>query len=679
MFKNLLVFFKFRLSPLLFLLLFASFFYARNLTNDIYGGDSGDLVTAAFVGGIAHPPGYPLHTLLGFISSHLLIFIPVVSSVALISAIASLISLLFFYKLSFKLTKSTYFSIVSTATLAFSFLFWFYSEIAEVFSLNTMFAILLLYLGVSFYKNKKVKILMLASFIFGLSLTNHHTIILISPVLLLLFFGAFRIIIKQKRVLFYLLISFLLGFSVYLYAPIAAFRVPVINWDNPVNLGNLINLILRKGYGTFQAGNFPSVSSVERIVILKIFLSEVVSSISLPAFIISLLGILYALKKERTVAVSFIFAFIITGPLFISYAGFPLWNIFILSVSERFYILPSVILLLFMPLGLLLIKNLLTNSFSQKVYSMLVLAMFIFIPVLLFIKNNESTNLSNINIGNKLGENILTSAPQGAALIIAGDTAIFNTWYAYYVNNFRPDIELIQASGLANNYYLDKEVEEYKKKHNILKEPSMEELILEISKKRPVFSLLRIDLKRDEYKWVPAGMGYILLKVEDIPSKNGYISKNNSLWEKLDPPKKDSLKGPERNLIYLDIVSKYADSKSRIALFLYQHYKDSAAALLYLNEAEKIDKDAHAHYAARAIIEGAEFGNCSSAEKNILTAIEKSRLTRAYYSVLELIYKECYKDALKWDDYQNKFEEKYGISFSEAFVESSKSADLNNL
>ena len=35
----------------------------------IVAGDSGDLVTAAVLGGIPHPSGYPLFTLLGFLAS----------------------------------------------------------------------------------------------------------------------------------------------------------------------------------------------------------------------------------------------------------------------------------------------------------------------------------------------------------------------------------------------------------------------------------------------------------------------------------------------------------------------------------------------------------------------------------------------------------------------------------
>jgi len=53
--------------------LFFLFFivYILNSSRSIYAGDVGDLVSAAAVGGVAHPPGYPLFTFLGFILTHL--------------------------------------------------------------------------------------------------------------------------------------------------------------------------------------------------------------------------------------------------------------------------------------------------------------------------------------------------------------------------------------------------------------------------------------------------------------------------------------------------------------------------------------------------------------------------------------------------------------------------------
>lgn len=59
---------------------------AHTITWQHNGADSGDLVTAAFVNGIPHPPGYPLYTLLAFFFARNPIFEPA-HGVAIFSAL----------------------------------------------------------------------------------------------------------------------------------------------------------------------------------------------------------------------------------------------------------------------------------------------------------------------------------------------------------------------------------------------------------------------------------------------------------------------------------------------------------------------------------------------------------------------------------------------------------------
>src|SRR4030066_1838983 len=107
-----------------FFFTFIGIVYLHNLTRDIYSGDIGDLVTAAYVFGVAHPPGYPLFSFLGFIISHLPIPLPVVSKVGLISVFSSLTGLIIYYKFCQKVKESVFISLLSTSILAFSYFYW---------------------------------------------------------------------------------------------------------------------------------------------------------------------------------------------------------------------------------------------------------------------------------------------------------------------------------------------------------------------------------------------------------------------------------------------------------------------------------------------------------------------------------------------------------------------------
>src|SRR3989338_3403492 len=54
---------------LLFLFVFAIYF--PGISASVYGGDSGDIILAAYFSGVAHPPGYPLNSIFGYLFTHL--------------------------------------------------------------------------------------------------------------------------------------------------------------------------------------------------------------------------------------------------------------------------------------------------------------------------------------------------------------------------------------------------------------------------------------------------------------------------------------------------------------------------------------------------------------------------------------------------------------------------------
>ena len=61
-------------------------FYLFSLHPTVSAGDSGELITAAYTLGIAHPPGYPLWTILGKIFTIIIPFGNIAYRVNLMSA-----------------------------------------------------------------------------------------------------------------------------------------------------------------------------------------------------------------------------------------------------------------------------------------------------------------------------------------------------------------------------------------------------------------------------------------------------------------------------------------------------------------------------------------------------------------------------------------------------------------
>ncbi|MEK9143283.1 MAG: DUF2723 domain-containing protein, partial [Patescibacteria group bacterium] len=146
----------------------------------IYGGDSGDLVTAAATFGIPHPPGYPLYTFLGYVVSRLSLF-TVAWRVGLLSSLAHAVTLSFVYSIVKKLTKDPLAAVFSVLFLAGNYLFFLYSVTPEVFGLFDLFVVLILFLLLRWEETRRPGILYVLSFVFGLALTHHHLILFLVP------------------------------------------------------------------------------------------------------------------------------------------------------------------------------------------------------------------------------------------------------------------------------------------------------------------------------------------------------------------------------------------------------------------------------------------------------------------------------------------------------------------
>src|SRR5260221_1225367 len=131
--------------------------YIHNLSRSVYGGDVGDFITTASIGGVAHAPGYPFFVFVSFILVHAFLFFTPAFTVGLISAISGAAGVVICFLLVRILTKSTLSAYVASLSLGTSYLFWFYNEIAEVFALHAFFILVLFYFAILFDKTKKQK------------------------------------------------------------------------------------------------------------------------------------------------------------------------------------------------------------------------------------------------------------------------------------------------------------------------------------------------------------------------------------------------------------------------------------------------------------------------------------------------------------------------------------------
>ncbi|MBP1691863.1 MAG: hypothetical protein H6Q32_1215, partial [Bacteroidetes bacterium] len=238
--------------------------YATTLSPTVGFIDSGELVTVASTLGIAHPTGYPLFSMLGWIASHLPLGREEVVRLNAMAAVFTAGAVFFLFLCAYRLVSligrrmqgakkmddvlllST--SAGGTALLAFSETFWRQAVAVEVYSLHLFLlgAILLVFLRA--HEERLPGFWYAAGFLLGLSFTNHMTTILLLPGVLFLYFadgpaGRLRWSMFLKSIGF-----FMLGLTPYLYLPLRAMASPVMNWGNPADLERLIWHISGKQY-----------------------------------------------------------------------------------------------------------------------------------------------------------------------------------------------------------------------------------------------------------------------------------------------------------------------------------------------------------------------------------------------------------------------------------------------
>ncbi|XP_067590798.1 protein O-mannosyl-transferase TMEM260 isoform X5 [Pseudorca crassidens] len=155
--------------------------FTLTLPPSVPGGDSGELITAAHELGVAHPPGYPLFTLVAKLAIILFPFGSVAYRVNLLCGLFGAVAAALLFFTVFRLSGSYAGGILAAGVFSFSRLTWQWSIAAEVFSLNNLFVGLLMALTVHFEEattaQERSKIAKIGAFCCGLSLCNQHTVV----------------------------------------------------------------------------------------------------------------------------------------------------------------------------------------------------------------------------------------------------------------------------------------------------------------------------------------------------------------------------------------------------------------------------------------------------------------------------------------------------------------------
>ncbi len=452
---------KIRFSLCVFLFTFSVYLFTLYPTVSPYR-DAGELASVSYTLGIAHPTGYPVYTILGKIFC-LIPFGNIGYRVNCLSAFfAALTALMIFLCLrkiqeSFLRPGALFVPLAGSLLWAFSPIFWGVSGVSEMYTLHIFLMMVLFYIlliwseGVKNFQEPAVsyRYLYLFSFLFGLSIGNHMTILIAGPSFAFIIWKGLRKMKKKdkKRPGFQMvkaLSFFLMGLSVYMYLLLRARQAPLLNWCNPGNLSNFLYSVLRKGYGS-GLDTISQYYTLKEVIgpQMKHYFASLVKQFTLPGLFLISAGFYQWIKRERVFSLSLLLLFLLSGPLFILWAKMPS-NPHALAIIEPHYLMPNLALLL----GLAGTGFYLTRRPGLRWMKPLLLLMPGFILILNFTDISKRENF----LAHDFGRNILEFLPGNSVVLLRKDAPIFTLWYLQIVEKVREDVKVL-AQALTGSYW----------------------------------------------------------------------------------------------------------------------------------------------------------------------------------------------------------------------------------
>lgn len=217
--------------------------YAKTLAPTLLMADAAEFQLACHLLGVAHPTGYPLYLMLGWLWSHLLPIGDAAYRINLLSSVFSATAIGLAYPLTLRILKVTLptvprnllraVAVIAGLTLAFSRTFWSQALRAEVYALNSLFVVATLFLLLlwSYQERRSSRTLYAAALVYGLSLAHHRTMILLLPAYVLFVWLTDRSALTSVKSLGRLILAMLVPQLLYLYIPLRAPATPYLHLD----------------------------------------------------------------------------------------------------------------------------------------------------------------------------------------------------------------------------------------------------------------------------------------------------------------------------------------------------------------------------------------------------------------------------------------------------------------
>jgi hypothetical protein len=443
------------------LLAAASFaLYAVTLAPTVLAGDGGEFQFVPYLLGVAHPTGYPLYTILGWLWSHLLPVGDVAYRMNLFSAFWAALAVALLYPLTRSLLRQVFpalsptirrlIGVVASITFAVTPTLWSQAVIAEVYGLHIFFVALIFYLLLAWGEVRQPRYLLLSALAFGLGLTHHSTTVLLAPAILVYMVLIDWRVFFDWRLLLKCLLLLLGPLVLYLYIPLRAphtayLRLPLdegrdlVLYEN--TLPNLLGFVMG---GPFSGSVDFAVNLSERLTMTWNLLRNEVSLTGVTLALVGVMGLATGVpatgmasqeaaagSRRRRLAV-----LALTGLAYLVSVSFNL----VYTIGDIFvmYIPSYLMVCLWMAVAAGMVASLVMRSRAASVGFVL---LFLALPLGLLVSNVDALDQSGNTAARTGWEGLLAEPLPPDAILISNDrNEIMPMWYFQYVDGVRPDL-----------------------------------------------------------------------------------------------------------------------------------------------------------------------------------------------------------------------------------------------
>lgn len=425
--------------------------YVITMPRNVVLEDDGLFLLAGAHLGIAHPPGYPLHTLIVYLFT-LLPFGSVAFLGHLSSAVLGALACGCLYLCARYFDVSSVPALISSWLFASSEHFWSQAIITEVYTLNALFFFCLyalVLLGIRQPRNTWIWIT--ASVVYGLSLTNHWPLMLLStPGLVLLVSPEWRSLLRRLPLL---LGSFLVSTILpYAWMVWRSQQNPFISFYGPIDsLEQFWFFVSRKGYA--EADVSPSAGWGDRLAYLEWLGNEFFWQFTFPGFVLAVLGIAVLLRRRHYLLLgSGLLVIIGNSIVLVSLIGYD-YDYSRIAVFRPYSLLGYGVLALIAGVGLQYVMETASSRLAKRTFEIpnfttcVAMVIGLFMVAWLVHSHWRVNHRAHDDFAERFVEMVFDFLPENAALLVTGDEFVPIGYYMY-VENRRSDLKLIELQGL---------------------------------------------------------------------------------------------------------------------------------------------------------------------------------------------------------------------------------------